>query len=111
MAPRQTQGRGPAFGPALGAPALGRARTGRRPCRGDTEAEPVLQGISQGPVSTSRLNAKVPRDLEAVCLKCLHKEPERRYASAAALADDLRRFGEGRPIQARPVGGAERSWR
>ena len=113
MAPEQAIGKAGTIGPSADIYSLGailyESLTGRPPFRGETVAETERQVIAEEPAPPSRLNAKVPRDLETICLKCLHKAPERRYATAAALVEDLNRFRQDKPITARPASLLERT--
>jgi eukaryotic-like serine/threonine-protein kinase len=84
--------------------------TGERPFRGNRRML-ILQVLQDEPRAPRRLNDKVPRDLETICLKAMDKAPARRYGTAQQLADDLRRYLNGEPILARPIGPVERSWR
>ncbi len=113
MPPEQAGGRRGEVGPAADLYALGATLyamiTGRPPFQAATAMDTVLLVISDEPVPPRRLNATIPRDLETICLRLLEKEPARRYATAAALGAELRRFLAGEPILARPVTRLERA--
>jgi serine/threonine protein kinase len=108
MAPEQTGGRSREVGPLVDVYALGailyELLTGRPPFHADTPLDTMLLVASEEPPPPRKLCPAVPLDLEKVCLKCLAKRSDERYASAAALADDLRRFCAGEPVSARPPG-------
>lgn len=111
MAPEQALGR-TELSPAVDTYALGailyEMLTGRPPFHGESFVETQRQVISDDPVPPTRLNPRIPRDLQTISLKCLEKAPQHRYATALALAEDLDRFLRGEPIAARPVSPPER---
>jgi hypothetical protein len=113
MAPEQAKGDKEQLGPAADIYSLGAMLyeflVGRPPFRGFSPLETVMQVMTQEPIPPSRLQPGTPPELETICLKCLEKDPVRRYASAQELADELQRFLQGEPILARPAGPVERA--
>ncbi|MDR3622743.1 MAG: protein kinase [Paludisphaera borealis] len=113
MAPEQAESR--AVGPPADVYALGailyELLTGRPPFEGEGSYDTLKRVVDDDPAPPSRIRPGLPRDVETICLKCLRKQPERRYGSAAELGTDLRRFLDGRPVLARPTPSWEIAWK
>jgi len=115
MAPEQARGRASECGPPTDVHALGvvlfEVLTGRPPLQADTPLETIRLVAERDPPSPRVLRPEIPRDLETICLKCLEKHPARRYGNGTEVAEDLRRFLDGRPIAAQPVPVWEQVWK
>ncbi|MBA4187736.1 MAG: hypothetical protein C0467_06925 [Planctomycetaceae bacterium] len=108
MSPEQAAGRTKEVGTPTDVYALGvilyELLSGRPPFKGDSVMETIHQVLTSDPVWPRTLHSSIPRDLETICLKCMEKDPRKRYGTAEALATDLRAYLDGRPISARPLG-------
>jgi eukaryotic-like serine/threonine-protein kinase len=115
MAPEQVAALPGTIGAAADIHALGtilyHLLTGRPPFQGASSTDTLDQVRNQDPVPPRRLNSRIPRDLETICLKCLEKAPNRRYRTAETVACDLHLWLEGRPIKARRISPLGHSWR
>ncbi len=114
MPPEQASGRPDQVGPASDVYSIGailyELLTGRPPFRGESPLATLQQVLNEEAIQPSKLNPNAPPDLDAICLKCLEKRPERRYSSASDLAEDLTRFLNHEPIQARSASTMRRAW-